>query len=253
MLRFGALVLLSIAIGGSVVGAESITLAPARDNTLFESSLGNISGGRADGLFVGRNAQQQTLRRGVIYFDLSAIPNGAVIESASLRMVSNGPGANGDRTVSLHRLLEDWGEGTSGGGGGAGGGGGGPATQNDATWIYRFYNAADPASSPTWSTAGGSFVTTASAASIVASAAGPVIWSSGGMLTDIQMWLNQPSSNFGWEIVGDETNQESTKRFASREHLNLGDRPALTISYSVPEPGTLVVVAIAGMLLVRRR
>jgi hypothetical protein len=73
------------------------------------------------------------------------------------------------------------------------------------------------------------------------------------MLADIQMWLNQPSTNFGWEIIGDELGGETTKRFASRELLNLADRPALTISYTVPEPTALGLLALAATLLARRR
>jgi hypothetical protein len=253
MLRFGALVILLIAAVNSVAGAESITLTPSRDNTLIESSAGNVSNGRGDAIFAGRNANQQMIRRGVIHFDLSSIPSGAVIDSASLRMVSNGPGLNGDRVVSLHRLLQDWGEGTSLGGGGAGGGGGGPATQNDATWLYRFYDVANPSSSPAWSTPGGSFNSTASASTVVLSAPGPATWSSAGLAGDVQMWLNQPGTNFGWAIIGDESVQETTKRFASREHINIADRPMLTISYTVPEPGTLGLIAISAMLLIRRR
>jgi len=234
--------------------AETIALNPARDNTLYQSASGSLSNGKGEGFFAGRSNQfpvASQLRRGLIYFDMSTIPAGATIESASLRMVSNAPGINGDRVVSLHRLLEDWGEGTSVAAGI--GGGGAPATQNDATWLYRFYNAGDPSSSPRWAAEGGTFALPASASTVVLSAPGPAVWSSAQMAVDVQMWLNNPSANFGWEVIGDESINETTKRFVSRESVILADRPMLTVVYSVPEPGGFFALLVGGIALIKRR
>ena len=72
-----------------------------------------------------------------------------------------------DRTVDpaqdtqLHRVLSDWGEGTSGAGGDPlhmGGGGGSPATAGDATWLHTFFDTSF------WANPGGDFSSTASAA-----------------------------------------------------------------------------------------
>ena len=52
-------------------------------------------------------------------------------------------GLNGSPTVGLHDTLQDWGQGTSFQSGGMGA----AATQNDATWLYTFYNPLDPTSS----------------------------------------------------------------------------------------------------------
>ena len=57
------------------------------------------------------------------------------------------------------RFLANWGEGTSNAD--ANEGGGANSTTNDATWIHTFY----PAS--LWTTAGGNFISTASATTLV--------------------------------------------------------------------------------------
>ena len=68
------------------------------------------------------------------------------------------------RTLGLHKLLGDWGEGTSGWGlgpGGTGQGYGAVAGEHPATWTYQFYNA------DAWTNAGGDFAGTASATTSV--------------------------------------------------------------------------------------
>ncbi|MCA9730104.1 MAG: multicopper oxidase domain-containing protein, partial [Candidatus Eisenbacteria bacterium] len=60
-------------------------------------------------------------------------------------------------------------------------------------------------------------------------------WSSPGMVADLQGWVDDPSSNFGWVMIGQETGMVTTqKRFASRENTNTSYRPVLEITYSVP-------------------
>ena len=53
-----------------------------------------------------------------------------------------------------------------------------------------------------------------------------------GMVADVQQWLDNPSGNFGWILVGNETAPHLTKRFDSREDTVLTSRPKLTIVYS---------------------
>src|SRR5262249_5010325 len=145
-----------------------------------------------------------SIRRGLIKFDVAAaLPSWATITSASLTM-RDVMGLNGDPVVSLHRVLKDWGEGTSFQNGGMGA----AATNNDATWLYTFYNAAAPASSPTWTTPGGDFSPTVSGSAIVSDDLGAgqsFTWTGAGMATDLQSWLTDPSQNFGWLVQGDES------------------------------------------------
>ncbi|MFP8882356.1 MAG: DNRLRE domain-containing protein, partial [Myxococcota bacterium] len=94
--------------------ATAITLSAARDNTLIESATGANSNALGSAVFAGRTAQgANSVRRAVIAFDIAAaIPAGSIIESVTLSLTRTG-GNSSPTTLALHRLLSDWGEGTS--------------------------------------------------------------------------------------------------------------------------------------------
>src|SRR3989304_777651 len=100
---------------------------------------------------------------------------------------------NVGETASLRPLLANWGEGTSNADQQEGAGA--ASTPGDATWIHTFYNTAF------WSTAGGDFSSAASAATTVGGT-GQYSWSSAGMVADVQAWLDNPATNFGWIVMG---------------------------------------------------
>jgi hypothetical protein len=52
------------------------------------------------------------------------------------------------------------------------------------------------------------------------------------MVADVQSWVADPASNFGWMIAGDETFQQSAQRFHTSEHPS--NKPQLTVTYTVP-------------------
>src|SRR5262245_747007 len=90
----------------------SVTLAAVADNTLFESVSGSLSNGKGSFLFAGNTADGE-LRRGLIKFDVaSAIPSGATINSVSLQLHMSKTAGSAE-SIALHRVLADWGEGTS--------------------------------------------------------------------------------------------------------------------------------------------
>ncbi len=201
------------------------TLNPSKDNTMFSENTSNSNGqGR---LFAGRIANGG-LRRALLAFDVaSAIPSGAKVSSVSLALTM-------DKTISgafdftLHRLSQDWGEGASDSG--EPGGSGAPAEPGDATWTNRFHN------TNVWTTAGGSFIATASATTSVNSV-GSYNWSSPGLITDVQTWLTNPPQNFGWLLRGNETST-SAKRFHSGEDEISENRPTLTVNHFSTPPLT---------------
>jgi hypothetical protein len=58
--------------------------------------------------------------------------------------------------------------------------------------------------------------------------------SAAGMVADVQSWLANPSSNFGWIVIADDPFVTgSAKRVASRTNANLAARPTLRVTYSV--------------------
>lgn len=208
--------------------AETVSLAPVKDNTLYEYTVdaGDLSNGAGDYLFAGQTNSSALFRRALIAFDVAgAIPAGANINTASLTMTVSRVKNSTARTIYLHSLLSDWGEGASNAEGEEGAGA--PATSGDATWRHTFYP------SLFWSSQGGDFAGTASAFTSV-EGEGAYVWTSSAMADDVQGWLDAPSTNFGWILVGDEGSSRTAKRFNSRENPDVGSRPSLNIDFTPP-------------------
>jgi len=210
---------------GSTIITSTVTLTPTKDNTLYEHVSGDLSNGAGVHLYVGRT-NSGFLRRGVLAFDLasSSIPPEAAVISATLTLnlsrVSRFPV---EEEVTLHRVLSDWGEGNSNGNGG-----GAPAASGDATWLHTFYD------TDFWLNPGGDYTSTASAATLVTNTLGYYSWGSTMTMTnDIQNWLAQPATNFGWLLLGDEAQPGSAKQFDTKENVIESNRPTLTITYAV--------------------
>ena len=51
------------------------------------------------------------------------------------------------------------------------------------------------------------------------------------MVSDVQMWLDAPSTNDGWLLLGNESTSSTTKRFDTKENLDPNVRPLLVITY----------------------
>ncbi len=227
---FGLLFVLILA--ASVLGvpglatAQLANLHPIKDNTLYQyvPEDGDLSNALGTHFFAGETGMGE-LRRGVLAFDIAGnIPAGSTILGVTLSLNVSRTGLNDARIVELHKVLADWGEGTSQATGDEGMGA--PATTNDATWRHRFFDTIF------WTTEGGDFSATVSASQSV----GPVgvyTWSSSQMRADVQSWLDDPATNFGWLVLGDESQILTAKRFDTRESAN---PPVLTIIYRPAGP-----------------
>lgn len=223
--------------------AQTASINPAKDNTLYLSATGNVSNALGSHMFAGRNSAGNT-RRALMQFDLEAsIPAGATITGATLRVnVSSANAAT--LPFSLHRLTADWGEGTSQATGSEGSGA--PSTPGDATWLHRSFN------SVLWMNQGGDFNPLASATTSIGDI-GFYEWSAGpAMLADLQSWLDNPAMNFGWIVLGGESGPSTAKRFDTKDNPNAAVRPVLTVQY-VPTPGVMALVGMAGIGALRRR
>jgi hypothetical protein len=163
---------------------------------------------------------------------------------------------------------------------------GAPAHQGDATWYHTQFNPDSPGAASSHLEASGNLKPFAAGAPgfwpekegylgqerltasepflapglafSVGTNIGFVTWSSPQMVADIQRWANDPGTNFGWMIVGEEwiepysgNDDPSSKRaFASRADSRVIEGepayPRLTVTYTVvPEPGCAVLLAIA--------
>src|SRR5688572_7264443 len=218
--------LFSVLMAGSSLAQLQVTLGSARDNTLYQDVNGGLSNGAGFYLFAGQNLNA-IARRGLLRFNVAAaVPAGSTILSADLTLdLSQAQVA--PVQVSLHRVSADWGEGTSQGLSGEGGGA--PATPNDATWTNRFHPG-----SP-WTNQGGDFAAVGSATQTVGNTFGPYTWAStAAMVADVQGWLDNPATNFGWLVKGDETVASTAKRFGTRENPSPGSRPRLVLTIRPP-------------------
>ena len=214
--------LLLLAAMRSAILADTVSLLPQKDNTLYLDLNGQLSNGQGIYLFAGRTTND-ALRRGLIAFDLTSIPANATITGATLSMFLNRPRPNDAGVgVSLSRALLDWGEGASDAG--DPGGIGAQAETGDATWLHTFYDTSF------WTTPGGDFSPFLSATTSVTTN-GTYTWSGTGLLADVQSWVSNPANNFGWFILGAEMDTGTAQRFNTRE--NTSDPPQLTITYQV--------------------
>jgi hypothetical protein len=202
--------LVSLLFTPVIAKSETAYIVADRDNTLIESlDPENVpSNGSGPYLFAGRTNQGvNNLRRGLIHFDVgSALPPDARIKSAKL-MIYLSKSQESIAEISLHRVLNDWGQ----GGSNATGGKGAPAEPNDATWLHTFYP------NTSWLNEGGDYVMLSSASLDVGPDNGSYTWESRQMNNDVQSWVDTPGENFGWMLIGDENTSQSVMGFASRE------------------------------------
>src|SRR5438034_4831089 len=127
-------------VGAGLADAAMISINPSKDNTLYEyvPANGDVSNGAGFHFFTGITVTD-LIRRGVLAFDIAGnILPGSTITGVSLSMNMSRTIDATARTTELHKLLADWGEGTSIAPEPEGQGA--PATPNDATWRHRFYD-----------------------------------------------------------------------------------------------------------------
>lgn len=234
-LTIATLVVASLAT--TFAAAAKLAVVPAaRDNTLIENADGALSNGAGPGLYSGRiGAPRDSLRRAVIAFDVADhLPPKARIRSAALLLHLDRAGGDSVPDVALHRVLADWGEGTSFSPGGRGA----AASPGDATWLHTFWDGLF------WGTPGGDFDPAASAVTTV-DRPGWYVWGpTPGLASDVQRWLDDPSEDHGWILIGDETAPSTVKAFDSRDVDDATVRPVLVIEYTGggpdPEAGAVI-------------
>jgi hypothetical protein len=229
MRRLLPCLILAVTLPGAPLVANSVTLQPVADTTIFEEN-GDASDAKGPGLYSGRNSLT-AIRRAFVRFDVAAaVPAGSTTDGARLDLVLlSGKGNPVD--VSLFRTTAAWGEGTSDAG--SPGGTGAAATAGDATWTKRVW----PGTA--WLAPGGDTAVLPSAkipvqVTLTTYSFGPTAT----MQADVQSWLDAPATNFGWQVRADELQAApSARRFGSRESANAAQRPSLTITFTPPGGG----------------
>ena len=224
----------------------NVALVSSADTVIRQDQTGDNFGAYTR-IWVGHNSNpSNALRRGLIKFDLSTIPEGATITAASLQMRamdSHQVASN----FGLYRTLVNWNEGTKTGKGG------GAASAGEATWTNRVTGTS------AWGAAGGQAgvdYKSAASASLSIANVGLYTWvSNPAVVADVQFWSNNRTQNFGWFVISSgETVTQSVTRFATREDATAANRPQLLVTYEVPEPSALLLAGVgAGALYLRSR
>lgn len=212
------------------IHGQSMSFAASADNTIYQEFPGN-SNGIGENIFAGNTAASNK-RRALLKFDINIpVPLGysVVITSAMLTLTMNKSIATASN-ISLYPAVAAWGEGNSDAGGQEGRGI--TALVNDATWTCAMASGGVGCLTA-WAGAGGDYNTTPSATTSVGPALGDYSWTSGAMAADVQTWFDDPSQNFGWILIGNETAPTTANRFGSRENPTVASRPLLAVTYNL--------------------
>jgi hypothetical protein len=141
--------------------------------------------------------------RGVVRFDLSSIPAGAILDSAVLQMNLESIGSGTSGTAALHRITAEW-------------------QELQASWKNRI-------SSTPWSTDGGDYDPLSEDTTAIDPAGGPVTWDVTGLAA---AWRDSTYPNYGViMLVSDGINNAN---FSSSDIATAALRPKLTLNYSCP-------------------
>lgn len=199
-----------------------------QDSILYANNP-TFANGAGPEMFVGRtgstfpNPATGRVRRGVVQFDLTSITAGSTVASVTLTFVITNvpPDTPGPALVAVHPISKVWAAGTVNGGNG-----GAIAQQGDVTWN------SNRSGLETWTNPGGDF----GPASATAVSDDPVSfnWSGPGLVADVQAWIDNPATNHGWILIGDESGTLRTVRGMGTSNGVSNVRPSLTVEKKAP-------------------
>ncbi len=152
--------------------------------------------------------------RAVVRFDLTDVPRGSDVTSASVTFTSADPGQD----IEAYAVLEDWDE-------------------DEVTWN-------EASTGTAWSTAG--VEGAARGATPIGAAAVGAVGTPVELTLDlatVQGWVDEPSTNFGFVLISTDNNDGA--HLYSSERFDETQRPQFNIEYDAPEP---VVVSTASPL-----
>lgn len=224
------------------VQSASVALNPMADTGLKEHEPDNPQGAYATiiGGTLGAANGGTTRNRDLFKFNpVGSIPSGATITGVRLTLSVYKVADASPFNFDLRKMTVSWSEDT-------------------ATWNAR------GGATNLWAAAGGLEGTDFSAsasASLTIGSGGNTFSSTPELVADVQGWVDNPASNFGWMLLTtSEETQRSARRFYTREAsvIDTNYLPVLVVDYTmVPEPGVnaLLGLTMAGWLgwRIRRR
>ena len=184
--------------------ATTTTIQPSSADSAMYRGLPTMNYGSntAMPIYPWNNYEQ----RGIVSFDLSSIPSGAQVTSATLYLhESDTTGLT--RTIGVHRVTNSW-------------------TEGGVTW-----NSRDGTNN--WGTAGGDFISTATDEESI-SWSGALKWDDWDVTSDVSGFVNGTYSNHGWVVKDENEGLESSHHwdFYSRDYTSdTTKRPKLEVTY----------------------
>jgi hypothetical protein len=205
------------AAGPGRAGAQSVTLNPAQDTFISEYISFSEPNGSAADMVIGTQGANVGFKksRGLIQFDVSSIPAGAVVTFVTLRLTATrSPLSPAASDFHLHRMLRPW-------------------DGLESTWSVRL----DP--DENWETPGGQpgtdYAEASSASVHVTGTGGYTFGSTSGLVADVNAWLANPASNHGWLVkTEDESVAFTARRWSSREAAS--GAPVLEVQFEPAAP-----------------
>ena len=189
----------------------------AAQDTYIRTTAPGLNYGNSTSLIVDRSGGSYGDQRALLQFDLSAIPAGATITSATLKMQATQNG--GAFNINVYQVTQAWVEGSGNG------------TADAANWNER-----SPGTN--WSTAGGSFNTTP-VATLNTGAVGQHSWD---LTTLVQSWFAGTTANNGI-LLGSQDLGTTTITYDSSEGAT---PPRLDINYVPPANVAPVITSNGG-------
>jgi len=186
---------------------EGVSGYTGTTDTYLDSTLSGTNYGASGTLQIITPLLLGSTQQSLISFDLSSIPAGSIVTSASVTFTASSAIAVLP-SVDMYKMLSSWSESTS-----------------------------------TWSNLGSGVSTDNSEASSTADASwgallglnGTATFSSASMASTVQSWINNPASNNGWLLTAGITSVQ----FYSSEAATIAYRPQLSITYTAPTPPSM--------------
>jgi len=199
-------------------GLLDISLLNATQDTYIKlKSPDNVNNfGDSTSLMVDRESTD--LQRALLQFDLSSIPAGSTINSATLKLQSTQIG--GTLNISVYEVTESWSEGS------------GTGTAGAANWNER-------AAGTNWTTAGGTYDPTA-VANLNTNATGQHTWN---ITSLVQAWFSGTKTNNGLMVASPDGGGNRTVTYDSSEGATV---PVLEINYTPPPNVAPTITSLSG-------
>jgi len=202
--------------------ADIITNFPVADTDLQKANPTNNFGSSPDMVAGGLGMNSGLdVRRILLKFDFSGqIPPQAIINSATVtvNVIDHlpGSGTGPDSTFDLRRVLQDW-------------------REMEATWNNW-------SSTNAWNTPGaagaGDSISAASSTVFISGLGSYVFPSTAALVADVQNYVANPGTNFGWLLMSESEAPQTARHFASRE--DPVNTPYIVVDYSPPPPPLVI-------------